>query len=284
MLSRSWTQSAGAAAMAATLATGGPVIASDPDDPSETVPAAAIQPPPQTEPDFLFGRPRGFYGISGGWIQASQGGSIFDYVREQFTVNEGAFDSAMIRFAFGLALAPRTDLLFEMGVNQATVPSEDRHFLNDNYTDDPSDDYPITQKTRLKQVPLGVSLRYWLRPRGREIGRYAWVPNRVAPYVGIGGGTQRYRFTQEGDFVDSLGMIYSDVLHSKGWAASGHVFGGTSIKLTRRVFAGAEARYVWADTPLSHNYLSFCRYASSTCSDSIDLSGLRITGGIEFVF
>ena len=284
MLSRLWTQSACVVAIMATLATGDPVIASDPDDPSGTVPAAAIQPPPQTEPDFLFGRPRGFYGISGGWIQASQRGSIFDFVREQFTVDEGAFDSAMIRFAFGLALAPRTDLLFEMGVNQATVPSEDRHFLNDNYTDDPSDDYPITQKTRLKQVPLGVSLRYWLRPRGREIGRYAWVPNRVAPYVGIGGGTQRYRFTQEGDFVDSLGMIYSDVLHSKGWAASGHVFGGTSIKLTRRVFAGAEARYVWADTPLSHNYLSFCRYASSTCSDSIDLSGLRITGGIEFVF
>ena len=281
MLSRLWTQSACVVAIIATLATGDPVIASDPNDPSGTVPAAAIQPPPQqTEPDFLFGHPRGFYGISGGWIQASQRGSIFDFVREQFTVDEGAFDSAMIRFA----LSPRTDLLFETGVNQATVPSENRKFLNDNNTDDTSDDYPITQTTQLKQVPLGVSVRYWLRPRGREVGRYAWVPHRVAPYVGIGGGTQRYRFTQEGDFVDSLGMIYSDVLHSKGWAASGHVFGGTSIKLTRRVFAGAEARYVWADTPLSHNYLSFCRYASSTCSDSIDLSGLRITGGIEFVF
>ena len=276
MLSRLWTQSACVVAVIATLATGDPVIASDPDDPSGTVPAAAIQPPPQTEPDFLFGRPRGFYGLSGGWIQASQRGSIFDFVREQFTVGEGAFDSAMIRFAFGLALAPRTDLLFEMGVNQATVPSENRKFLNDNNTDDTSDDYPITQTTQLKQVPLGVSVRYWLRPRGREVGRYAWVPHRVAPYVGIGGGTQRYRFTQEGDFVDYRDFaIFSGVFHSQGWAASGHVFGGTSIKLTRRVFAGMEARYVWADTPLSNDF-SF--------SDSIDLSGLRITGGIEFVF
>ena len=277
MLSRLWTQSACVVAIIATLATGDPVIASDPDDPSGTVPAAAIQPPPQqTEPDFLFGHPRGFYGISGGWIQASQRGSIFDFVREQFTVDEGAFDSAMIRFAFGLALSPRTDLLFETGVNQATVPSENRKFLNDNNTDDTSDDYPITQTTQLKQVPLGVSVRYWLRPRGREVGRYAWVPHRVAPYVGIGGGTQRYRFTQEGNFVDYRDfVIFPGELHSQGWAASGHVFGGTSIKLTRRVFAGVEARYVWADTPLSNDF-SF--------SDSIDLSGLRITGGIEFVF
>ena len=277
MLSRLWTQSACVVAIIATLATGDPVIASDPNDPSETVPAAAIQPPPQqTEPDFLFGHPRGFYGISGGWIQASQRGSIFDFVREQFTVDEGAFDSAMIRFAFGLALSPRTDLLFETGVNQATVPSENRKFLNDNNTDDTSDDYPITQTTQLKQVPLGVSVRYWLRPRGREVGRYAWVPHRVAPYVGIGGGTQRYRFTQEGNFVDYRDfVIFPGELHSQGWAASGHVFGGTSIKLTRRVFAGVEARYVWADTPLSNDF-SF--------SDSIDLSGLRITGGIEFVF
>ena len=277
MLSRLWTQSACVVAIIATLATGDPVIASDPNDPSGTVPAAAIQPPPQqTEPDFLFGHPRGFYGISGGWIQASQRGSIFDFVREQFTVDEGAFDSAMIRFAFGLALSPRTDLLFETGVNQATVPSENRKFLNDNNTDDTSDDYPITQTTQLKQVPLGVSVRYWLRPRGREVGRYAWVPHRVAPYVGIGGGTQRYRFTQEGNFVDYRDfVIFPGELHSQGWAASGHVFGGTSIKLTRRVFAGVEARYVWADTPLSNDF-SF--------SDSIDLSGLRITGGIEFVF
>ena len=277
MLSRLWTQSACVVAIIATLATGDPVIASDPNDPSGTVPAAAIQPPPQqTEPDFLFGHPRGFYGISGGWIQASQRGSIFDFVREQFTVDEGAFDSAMIRFAFGLALSPRTDLLFETGVNQATVPSENRKFLNDNNTDDTSDDYPITQTTQLKQVPLGVSVRYWLRPRGREVGRYAWVPHRVAPYIGIGGGTQRYRFTQEGNFVDYRDfVIFPGELHSQGWAASGHVFGGTSIKLTRRVFAGVEARYVWADTPLSNDF-SF--------SDSIDLSGLRITGGIEFVF
>ena len=277
MLSRLWTQSACVVAIIATLATGDPVIASDPNDPSGTVPAAAIQPPPQqTEPDFLFGHPRGFYGISGGWIQASQRGSIFDFVRDQFTVDEGAFDSAMIRFAFGLALSPRTDLLFETGVNQATVPSENRKFLNDNNTDDTSDDYPITQTTQLKQVPLGVSVRYWLRPRGREVGRYAWVPHRVAPYVGIGGGTQRYRFTQEGDFIDYRDfMIFQGEFHSQGWAASGHVFGGTSIKLTRRVFAGVEARYVWADTPLSNDF-SF--------SDSIDLSGLRITGGIEFVF
>ena len=277
MLSRLWTQSACLVAITVALATGAPAFAADPDDRPGPSLAATVQPPPQADPDFLFGRPRTFYGVYGGWLLASQRGGVFDFTREHLTVDEGAFDSALIRFAFGLALAARADLLFEVGVSQATVQSEDREYLDDNYTPfDPSDDRPIAQTTQFKQLPIGASVRYWLRPRGREVGRYAWVPHRVAPYVGIGGGTQRYRFTQEGDFVDYRDFaIFSGVFHSQGWAASGHVFGGTSIKLTRRVFAGVEARYVWADTPLSNDF-SF--------SDSIDLSGLRITGGIEFVF
>ena len=112
MLSRLWTQSACLVAITVALATGDPAFAADPDDRPGPPLAATVQPPPQADPDFLFGRPRAFYGIYGGWLLASQRGGVFDFTREHLTVDEGAFDSALIRFAFGLALAARADLRY----------------------------------------------------------------------------------------------------------------------------------------------------------------------------
>ena len=274
MLSRSLTQSTCVVAMTTAVVTSAPLYAADPDDGPEPA-EASVQSPPQVDPDFLFGRPRGFSGISGGWLAASQSGPIFDDVRDFFTVDKRAFDSALIRLGLGLTLAPRVDLLFEVEVSQATVRSEERHFTEEN-------GLPILQTTQFKQVPLSGSLRFWLRPRGREVGSYAWVPNDIAPYVGIGGGTLRYRFTQFGDFtwedLSRPGEYYIDydTVNSQGWAAKGHAFVGTSIKLSRRLFATVEARYVWASTHVQIDSLGYL--------GNIDLSGLRMTGGIEFIF
>ena len=180
--------------------------------------------------DFLFGRPRTVVGVSGGWLAASQAGGIFDFTREVLTVNEGDFDTAALRFDAGRAVSPRLDVVAEVGFSRASVASEYRDFVD-------LDDLPIVQTTELTQVPVGGSLRFWLTPRGREVGRLAWVPNRIAPYVGAGGGARWYRFTQFGDFVDSVDLsIFTDRLESSGWTASGHVFAGASFSLTRHLF------------------------------------------------
>ena len=257
-------------AVLASLATGGTARAAEDDTGApEITGAIAAQPPRQSDPDFLFGRPRTVVGVSGGWLAASQAGGIFDFTRELLTVNEGAFDTAALRFDVGRAVSPRLDVVAEVGFSRASVASEYRDFVD-------LDDLPIVQTTELTQAPVAGSLRFWLRPRGREVGRLAWVPNRIAPYVGAGGGTRWYRFTQFGDFVDFVDLsIFTDRLESSGWTASGHVFAGASVSLTRQLFLGVEARYVWADTPLSGHFVGF---------DNIDLNGFQATGGIEFVF
>lgn len=257
-------------AVLATLAGGGMAHADDETSrASETVGVTAGQPPRQSAPDFLFGRPRTVVGVSGGWLVASERGGIFDFTRGLLTINDGDFDTGAFRVHIGRSLSPRLDVMVEVGFSRATITSEYRDFVD-------VDGLEIVQTTELTQGPFGGSLRFWLRPRGREVGRFAWVPHRIAPYVGAGGGTQWYHFMQTGDFVDFVDLsIFTERLDSSGWTPSGHIFGGTSVNLTRHLFLGVEARYIWANTPLSADFVGF---------ENIDLNGLRITIGIEYLF
>ena len=227
------------------------------------------QPPRRGDPDFLFGRPRAFVGVSGGWLLASQRGGIFDFTRDLLTVEEGDFDTAAFRFEAGWSIGPRLALVTEVGFSRATIPSEYRGFVD-------NDDLPIVQTTQLTQAPVGGGLRFWLTPRGREVGRFAWVPSRVSVYTGAGGGALWYGFTQFGDFVDFVDLsIFTAELRSSGWTASGHALAGASVSLTRQLFLSVEGRYRWATTPASGDFVGF---------DNISLSGVQSTVGIEFVF
>lgn len=220
------------------------------------------------EPDFLFSWPRTYVGVSGGWLATSQSGGIFDLTRELLTVGDGDFNSGVARFVIGRAISRRFDLSAEVGVSHATVLSEYRDFLEG--------DLPITQTTEFSQAPVSATLRMWLVPRGRTIGRFAWVPAAFAPYVSGGVGTHWYRFTQFGDFVDVIDFsIFGDTFESSGWAASAHIAGGVSAHLVKQLFMTIEARYGWAATPLSNDFVGF---------DDISLDGLQVTGGIEFAF
>ena len=255
-------------AVLASLTAGGTARAADDGTGApDTVPAG--QRPRQSAPDFLFGRPRFVVGASAGWLVASASGGIFDFTRDLLTINDGDFDTGTFRFTFGRSVSPRLDLMLEAGFSRATITSKYRDFVD-------SDGLEIVQTTELTQGPLAGGLRFWLRPRGREVGRFAWVPSRLAPYVGAGGGVYRYHFTQSGDFVDFVDLsIFTAGLDSSGWTPSGHVFGGASVNLTPHLFANIEARYTWANTPLSRDFVGF---------DNIDLNGLRITAGIEYLF
>jgi len=226
------------------------------------------QPQPARSPDFLFGWPRTYVGVAGGWLAASARDGIFDLTRELLTVDHRDFDSGVVRFQAGRALSPRFDLSGEVGFSKATVLSEYRDFLEG--------DLPISQATEFTQAPVSANLRIWLVPRGRAVGRFAWVPSRLAPYASGGVGAYYYRFKQIGDFVDFVDFsIFTDHLQSSGWAASAHMAGGLSVHMVRQLFLTVEARYGWAGTPLSEDFIGF---------EDIDLNGFQVTGGLEFAF
>ena len=247
-------------------------------DGPEAEPFAAAQPPSgRGRPDFLFGQPRGFAGFSAGWLRATSGG-VFDWFRgflisgvddrgEFVPISERAYDTPLFRIAAGYSITPRVDLVFDVTPSDTITRSEYREWTNRGQ--------PIAQSTQVWQIPLNAGVRYWVAPRGRRIGQLAWVPSAVAFHVGGGLGLRWYRLEQFGDFVDYTDLsIWNDRLQSRGKAFTRHVAAGISVRLSRRIFAVAEARRVWSQ-PVADDSFNF---------GDIDLGGLHMTGGFEFVF
>jgi hypothetical protein len=236
--------------------------------------AGAARPAPQQPrptPDFLFGQPRGSLGVRGSWVFARAGSDIFDFVREHLTVDKGAFNAPAIAADLAIAVAPRVDAVFGFEFSQASVPSEYRAFVDNNRQ-------PIEQTTRLREANLSGTVRVALTPRGVGVSRLAWIPHRVTPYVGAGGGFLWYDFTQSGDFIDVLSprlTVFSDVITSKGWTPSAHALGGVDVRVHRRLFVTLEGRYLWAAATLQRRFESF---------DPIDLAGFRTSAGINVLF
>lgn len=230
--------------------------------------AAQTQEPTRSA-DFLFGRPSGSIAVRGSWNIAGAGSDLFDFVTEQLTVDKSDFNGPGIGGDFAWSLTPRLDTEFGVFFARSSQASEYRDFVD-------NDLMPITQSTSLKTIQIMASLRYALSPRGRDLSRFAWVPAKVVPYVGAGGGAIYYEFRQSGDFVDFQDLsVFTDVFRSNGWAPSVHAFGGVDIRLYRGLYTSVEGRYTKASGKLGTDFIDF---------DPIDLSGFRLSAGINLMF
>jgi hypothetical protein len=236
---------------------------------SVPAPAAAQSQEPRRGADFLFGRPTGSVSIRGSWNFAAAGSDLYDFVTDQLTIDKSDFNGPGIGGDFALALTPRVDTQFGFFFTRSSKGSEYRDFVDNDFL-------PISQTTALRTIEVTASLRYALAPRGRDLSRFAWVPSKVVPFVGGGGGVVFYDFRQSGDFVDFQDLsVFSDVFRSKGWAPSLHAFGGVDIQLYRGLYGTIEGRYTKASAKLSSDFIDF---------DPIDLSGLRLSAGINLMF
>ena len=241
-----------------------------------SIPAAAQQQdqqstsrPPERTADFLFGRPDVSIGIRGSWVFASASSDLFDFVTEQLTLDKAHFN----RPAFGadVAFALTRRLQVEAGVELTRMErgSEYRDFVD-------NDLLPIEQTTSLNTTHLMGGIRYALTPRGREVSRLVWVPSKVVPYVGAGAGAVYYSFRQYGDFVDFVdNSVFYESFHAQGWSPTAHVFGGVDVQLYRGLYATLQGRYTKASGKLGSDFIDF---------DPIDLSGFRMSGGINILF
>ena len=233
-------------------------------------------PPPaprQTRPapDFLFGQPHGSIGVRASWVFARAGSDVFEFIQKELTIDKGDFNAPAFAVDVALTVSPRVDASFGFEFSDAKTTSEYRDFVDNNRQ-------PITQDTQLTEANLSGSVRVALAPRGQSVSRLAWIPRRVVPTVGAGGGMLWYRFQQDGDFIDVLSTrrtVFRDRLSSRGWTPSAHVFGGVDVRIARRVFLATEGRYLWASAPLQRSYEGF---------DPIDLAGFRFSTGINVLF
>jgi hypothetical protein len=219
--------------------------------------------------DFLFGRPRGSLGARGAWQIGAASSDIYSFFNEELTIEKGDFDSFLFGVDGSFAVASRIDLVAGFEISRASVSSEYRDFVDEN-------DLPILQDTRLTILPVTLSVKLYLTPRGHEVSRYAFVPAKVRPYVGGGGGFVWYELQQAGEFVDFVDLtIFKSAFHSSGWGFATQAFGGVEASLTPRWFLSVEGRYLWSDAELGGDFSSF---------EPIDLSGARIGAGIGFTF
>jgi opacity protein-like surface antigen len=235
-----------ASAVASALAVAQPVLAQDSGD------------------GFRFQRPSGSWSLRGGLAMPSAGSDVFSYTTNTFTVNRGDFSAIDFGADLAFTITPRLDLVLDVSHSGASRGSEYRNFVDNNQL-------PIQQTTTFQRTPLTVSARYYLSERGRQIGHYAWVPNRIVPYVGAGIGAMNYGFDQKGDFVDTSNLaVLPDELHSSGWAPMAQLFAGAEWSMGPGWALRTEARYVSANAALSGDFVGF---------HHIDLSGVTTNVG-----
>jgi hypothetical protein len=220
-------------------------------------------------PDFLLFHPHGSIGVRGSWMFASANSDLFDFVQQHLTVDKKDFNGPAFGVDVAFVLTPRIDVLVGFEGSRAATESEYRDYVDNRLL-------PINQETTLKERNIFGSVRFNLVPRGQSVSRFAWVPRKLTPFVGAGGGALWYRFEQSGDFVDFVDLsVFSDYFSSGGFTPSVHVFGGSDLHLYRSLFLTFEGRYVWANAKLGKDFIDF---------DPIDLAGFRLSTGINLLF
>lgn len=214
---------------------------------------------------FLFRRPIVTFAIRGGYDRPMARSDLYDFTTTQLTLSRSDFAALGYAADLGFRVAERVDLVFSAGEARRGQPSEFRMFVDDR-------DQPIEQTTSLRRIPLTVGVRYALTSPGEQISRLAWLPSRLTPWIGAGGGLMLYNFTQNGDFVDFETLnVFAKTYASKGRSAMAYANLGADLSLTERFVLTGDLRYSTARAALNGTFVGF---------NKIDLSGTAATMGI----
>jgi hypothetical protein len=204
-------------------------------------------------PGFLFGQPTGAVALRAGVQFADARGRLFDFVAEHLTLERRDFHGPSFGVDVTWWVAPRLDAGVGIGFSRAAAWSEYRGWEDEQ-------GLPIAQHTRLQQWPLSAIVRVYPLARGRAIGRLAWVPAPLVPFLGVAGGTTHYEFRQEGEFVDFEDeAIFEALLSSSGWGVTGQIYGGIDVRAGTATVVSAEARRVWTSAATGGDFPGFGR-------------------------
>jgi hypothetical protein len=225
----------------------------------------------QGGPGFMFKNPRVSLGFRTGYQLPRVGSNIFDFPLDSLTLSRADFGSPWLGGELAVRVTDRLDVA--AGVGWARARSESEYV---NWVD--QDENPIEQVTTFQTITGSLGAKYYFADRGRPIGRFAWVPARLTPYVGGGIGIVAYEFIQVGDFIDfqsPTNEIFFDSLETTGTGFAGYLAGGIDVTLGRQFMLTGEGRYTLSNGPVSGPYSSF---------DRIDLAGLQLLAGIGIRF
>ncbi len=218
---------------------------------------------------FFFGEPKASFTLHGGLSLPGASSEVFDFTTTELTL--GKRDFAGFNYGGDLAfrVSPRMDLVLGLATSGSSKRSEFRDWVDSN-------DEPIEQTTSFTRTPFSGTLRYHLKPRGRTIGSFAWIPAQFVPWAGLGGGMMRYRFEQVGDFIDYQTLnVFSDRFVSRGWAPFLQASVGAGWNVSQHWQLTGELRYLRGSADLGDDFVGF---------DRLDLSGVATTFGLALRF
>ena len=223
---------------------------------------------------FLFQQPRVSFSFRAGLSMpragsGSGGPSLWDDTRQFFTVETADFAGPLLVGELAVRLNETLDVTIGLSHHSTSFNSEYRDWVGD-------DDLPITQHTTFSTTPVTIGVRAYPLPRGRSVGRLAWIPRTLNPYVGIAGGFVRYRYEQRGEFIDyETYDIYRDGFLSRGRGETLHLSGGLEVSVNRHLMVVGEAKYGFGSGPLSRDFVGF---------PDLDLAGMHISAGLAARF
>jgi opacity protein-like surface antigen len=215
---------------------------------------------------YLFHPPVATIGLRGGYSAATAGSDVFDDVTRQLTLNKGDFGSLTIGADIGFRITSKLDITVDAGYSRSSHKSEFRDFVDNN-------DLPIEQTTTFERIPFTANLKLHLAPPGRSIGTLAWIPSRFVPYIGGGIGVMRYRFEQQGDFVDfNTNAVFNSSFDAQDWAFVQQVMAGAEYNVSPKFGVTFDARYLHGRGTLGAAFNGY---------DKIDLSGVSGSVGLS---
>ena len=215
---------------------------------------------------FLFHRPDARISVRGGYAVASAGSDLFDFATENLTLKKSDFSGVSLGGALDVTATDRVSFTLDAGYSRSKKGSEFRNLIDNN-------DLPIEQTTTFERVPLTANVKLYLSPPGQSVGTAAWIPARIAPWVGVGGGAMHYRFLQSGDFVDfKTNNVFRSTFDSNGWAPVLQGMAGAEFSITPSLALTGDARYLWAKGDLGTDFGGFNKIDLSGVSASIGLS------------
>jgi hypothetical protein len=181
------------------------------------------------------------------------------------TIERNDFDAPTLAVDIGAAASGRVDVLFGIEYSRTTINSEYRHLVDNNRL-------PIAQRTRLQQMNLSTSAKIARYPAaGRWPVAWILVPWRLRR---CGRGLSAVS-DQSGRLCRFRRLSVSrSPLRSSGWTPSAHVFAGADIKL-RDVISHRRSAVSLGAGAAGMDFSGFA---------SIDLSGAKVTAGVNLLF
>jgi opacity protein-like surface antigen len=148
-----------------------------------------------------------------------------------------------------------------IGYYQGTVPSIYEFVTNEDGSE-------IEQDLKLRVVPISATVRFI--PTGRNAA--------LQPYIGAGIAAFRWRYSETGEFVDTLDYsVFRATYEADGTEVGPIVMAGLKAPVSDNVLIGGEVRWQRADGDLPDDTDEFL-------GDKIDLGGISYSATLQFRF